>query len=191
MVALRLTHGDKGSVTVLWYDPLGFQASSHTINLENSWFIAYHKPKLDRPIRPGVWTVKVELSGNGNPLLMQESFLVVPLTHTEMRPMAFPQQVNAKRVPTSGKELFHSSFSSWKRNVTKTGTELEQWVDDLVVEHWGLRGFCRSSAHERQDGESSCGWLPYCASNQWSTLSPDPKSELPRLSEVGANGRIR
>jgi len=192
VLALRLASGDKGSVTVLWYDPLGAVVSSHSLSLEKDATVAYHDPKPERPLRPGVWSVKLELGEKGNPLLAQDSFLVAPLTHTSGREMTSPEKVNAKQVPTGGKELLHPSFPSWKRNVSKSGTELEVWLDELVSAHWKLRGYCRTSAQERSaDGDSVCGKIPYCVSTEWSTLSPDPKSELPRLSEVKSDGRIR
>ncbi len=199
-VALRLTTGEKGDLKVLWYDPLGVLVSSHTLGLEGSASVAHHKPKVDRPVRPGTWTVKVELATKGNPLLAQVSFLVVPLTHTNQRVLTSPQQVNAKRIPSSGKELLHPSFPSWKRNVVKSGPDLEQWMDELMSTQWLMKGVCRSGeprvkgdvlAGGADEEDSPCGRLDYCIATEWSSLYPDPKSELPRLSEVGANGRIR
>ena len=166
--------------------------SSHSVALEENWFVMYHTPKLDQPIRPGVWTVKVTMKNYGRPLLMQVNFLVVPLTHMDMKVMEFPQKVNAMKLATQGKEAL-PVFAAWKMNVTKVGSNLEEWVDDLVGKYWSLESYCRSNAKEgvMPSKESSCVWFPDCASTSWSTLSPDPKSELPSLTEVGADGRIR
>lgn len=190
MAALRLSSGGKGEINILWYDPMGIRVSFYSVVLEESWFVTFHKPKIDRPIRPGVWTVKVELKGLGGPLLVQVNFLVVPLTHASMHVMTYPQAVNAKRVRPQGKEEWMPAFAAWKMNVSKVGTALEEWVDELVAGQWTLERYCRNNAEEGV-GQSSCEWLPDCTSTTWSSLSPDPKSLLAPLSEVGADGRIR
>ncbi|KAG9334961.1 hypothetical protein JZ751_006184 [Albula glossodonta] len=68
-----------------------------------------------------------------------------------------------------------------KRNAGLTGAELERWVDSLVGEMWSAVDVCAT-------GPSACPVMQACTKTMWSSLSPDPKSQLgpPR-----ANGRIR
>lgn len=184
VVILRLSSGSKEIVNILWYDPVD-ASNSYTIALEVDSLVKYHKPNLDRPIRPGIWTVKVETDGYSNRLLMEVNFLVLPLTHKNMRLLENPQEINAIRAGHLGKKML-SKYSAWKANVTKVGTDLEEWVDSLVTRYWMLDGYCRSHAKEgvKGAGGSSCGWLSDCVSTAWSTRSPDTKSELPTSSKM-------
>ena len=189
---VHLNYAPKGSIKIVWYDAIGAMLSSHSVTIEGNLFTTTHRPKLSHPMRPGVWTVKVEAQGNGGHLLMHVKFLVVPLTHSNMRVMESPQDVNARKIePIGGKKS--SAFREWSMNVTKYGTALEEWVDFLVAKHWRLEGYCAGIVEERVEGGggSPCTWLPDCSSTAWSTLSPDPKSEIPPLTKVGLDGRIR
>lgn len=73
------------------------------------------------------------------------------------------------------------SVEQAKRNAALTGPELERWLDSLVGELWEAADVCAV-------GPSACPVMQACAKNPWSSLSPDPKSQLgaPR-----ADGRIR
>ena len=68
-----------------------------------------------------------------------------------------------------------------KRNAALTGPELEHWLDSLVHEQWEAADVCAV-------GLTACPVMQACSKNPWSSLSPDPKSQLrpPR-----ADGRIR
>lgn len=68
-----------------------------------------------------------------------------------------------------------------ERNAGLTGPALERWVDGLVAEGWAPVSVCAV-------GPGACPGLQACAKTKWSSLSPDPKSQLgpPR-----ADGRIR
>lgn len=68
-----------------------------------------------------------------------------------------------------------------KRNAALTGPELERWADGLVGELWEAADVCAV-------GPTACPVMQACPKNRWSSLSPDPKSQMgaPR-----ADGRIR
>ena len=186
VAALRLKGGVPGEVSIIWDDPVGERVSTFVMKLEASWFVSYHKPKVDRPIRPGVWTVSVQLNPKANgPILMEDKVLVVPITHESKLPLADPQSVNAKRTVTVKPSMNVEQFAVWRSNVSKTGHNLEQWLDSLVSRHWSIEGYCRTG---RERGEGKCSWLPDCASTNWSSFSPDPKSEM---GDIQPNGRIR
>ena len=179
VAAIRLSKGKMGEVVIVWDDPIGKRISTHTTKLEASWFVTYHKPKLDRPIRPGFWNCRIELTDGT--AVMETRFLVMPLTHEHMRIMDDPASVNAKWAdephPMESVEL-----TTWKENVRKTGQGLERWVDDLTEEGWKMEELCRTIPAE------GCTAIVDCSSTEWSTFSPDPKSEL---KDVQDNGRIR
>lgn len=180
VAAIRLNTGKTGEINVVWSDPTGKRVPPHTIKVETSWFVTYHKPKLERPIRPGIWNCRVELKDGT--AIMETKFLVVPLTHENMEPINNPLSVNAARVGDSQKDG-SQEFLEWKQNVQKTGTDLEEWLDKLVSDFWKVTGVCRTDANRDR-----CSHLVDCASTDWSTFSPDPKTEL---GEVKWDGRIR
>ena len=182
VAVVRVNPGQTGDINLVWSDPTKLQVAMHTVKVESGWFVTFHKPKLERPIRPGVWNVRVELkSGEA---IMERKFLVVPLTHENMRPLGNPAAVNAARLndphsPSIGAE----ELDEWKENVQKTGQSLEEWLDELVGDFWMIEQVCRTGA-ERDD----CAHFRDCANMEWSTFSPDPKSEI---GEIKQNGRIR
>lgn len=178
VAAIRLNTGKSGEINVVWSDPTGKRVQSYTIKIETSWFVTYHKPKFERPIRPGIWNCRVELK-DGTPIL-DTKFLVVPLTHENMAAMDNPASVNAARIHDSEESR---EFLEWKQNVQKTGTSLEEWLDKLVSDFWKLSAVCRTEANRDR-----CSYIVDCASTDWSTFSPDPKTEL---GEVRWDGRIR
>lgn len=181
MAALRLLSGKVGEVKILWDDPLGERVATFTMKLETNWFVSYHKPQLERPIRPGVWSVKVVLSDDT--LVVETTFLVVPITHEDMIPLPNPQAVNARRANTLRPGIDSREFLKWRSNVAKSGTQLEEWLDELVQKFWKMESLCRTDVDSGR-----CSWITDCRSTSWSTFSPDPKTEI---GEILPNGRIR
>lgn len=190
VAAVRLASGHYTQVVMTWDDPVGTRVSTYTMKLESSWVVTYHKPKLDRPIRPGLWSVRLEMTHGA--LLMQTDFMVTPLTHESKEPLLAPQSVNAKRAGAElGEGEKSEKFTSWKRNVFKSGADLEAWVDELVGGYWTVQDTCWTGGGGAGDpgggAGGECG-LSDCAKREWSTLSPDPKSEI---GEVQSNGKLR
>ena len=201
-----------------WVDPVGVVVSSYVMKMDASWFVAFHKPKLERPIRPGLWSVRLRgkgVAGGWAEPLFRTDFAVVPLTHENKKPLLSPQDVNAVRGRGRGVKGHEGEqlFGVWKRNASMSGARLEGWVDDLVFQYWAVGGYCVGSALASQSsfndnnnnnnnnnnnsdggggrgfkGEGCGDWMPDCHVIEWSTLHPDPKSEL---GEVRPNGRLR
>ena len=183
MVAIRLNPGKGGELNIVWDDPTGARVKTQNIKVESGWFVTFHKLKFDRPIRPGIWNARLELPDGT--AVMEREFLVVPLTHEKMKPMGNPPSVNAMRTSDSPQSPVSDSqvFLQWKDSALKTGESLEQWLDKLVADFWKIDGVCRTDADR-----DSCSFTRDCASTDWSTFSPDPKSEL---GEVNQDGRLR
>lgn len=68
-----------------------------------------------------------------------------------------------------------------KRNAGLVGARLDAWVDSLVSSVWSAVDICSV-------GPTACPVLQGCAQTAWSSLSPDPKSEL---GPVKPDGRLR
>lgn len=67
------------------------------------------------------------------------------------------------------------------RKAWLTGKELEDWADAAISTFWSAVNVCVSSP-------SACASLEICSKTSWSSLSPDPKSEL---GPVKPDGRLR
>lgn len=68
-----------------------------------------------------------------------------------------------------------------RRHAELTGSELEVWTDSELSSFWSVAGLCAT-------GPSTCPSLEPCRLTSWSSMSPDPKSEL---GPVKADGRLR
>jgi len=178
VASLSLSAGKQITVHIIWQDPIGLTVANFAMKLEASWYVTYHKPKLETPIRPGLWTVRIETEEGV--LLMKNEFLVVPITHHDKEMLNAPQAVNAKHTATASPVADTTVYEDWKSNVLKSGTDLELWMDSLVAQYWNIESYCRTDA--------GCTWIQDCSTTSWSTFTPDPKSEI---GEIRSNGRIR
>ena len=167
----------------MWHDPTGARVKAQNVKMETGWFVTFHKLKFDRPIRPGVWNARLELLDGT--AVMEREFLVVPFTHERMELMENPPSVNGARTSDSPQSPVSElrDFVEWRENVLKTGESLEQWLDKLITDFWSIEGTCRTDADR-----DSCSYIRDCSGTDWSTYSPDPKSEL---GEVRQDGRLR
>lgn len=68
-----------------------------------------------------------------------------------------------------------------KRNAALVGARLDAWVDSLVGSVWSAVDICST-------GPTACPVMQACTQTAWSSLSPDPKSEL---GPVKPDGRLR
>lgn len=68
-----------------------------------------------------------------------------------------------------------------QRRSQLVGQPLERWADGSVADFWVTSNVCAASA-------SPCPAAQLCSRASWSSLSPDPKSEL---GPVKKDGRIR
>ena len=69
------------------------------------------------------------------------------------------------------------------RNSLATGEQLLRWIDDLTFKFWTVRELCSV------DSSLSCPGIETCSKTTWSSLSPDPKSELGQVN--AETGRMR
>lgn len=68
-----------------------------------------------------------------------------------------------------------------RRHAELTGPALEAWTDGELSGFWSVAGLCAM-------GPSACPSLELCRLTSWSSVFPDPKSEL---GPVKADGRLR
>jgi len=175
VLAMRWLVGIAVEMRDEWYDSTGELAFSHRTKVEAHWLVSFSKPTLGKPLRPGVWSVRVLVA---NQITMETSFLVIPLSHKDKNLMDKPEVINAARMTdTHHNTITDEAFDYWRNGVILSGAPLMQWIDELLLKFWTFKSLC---------GPASCSAIPRCnASSNWSTLSPDPKSELSDVNNVG------
>ncbi|XP_062999541.1 xylosyltransferase 1 [Elgaria multicarinata webbii] len=185
--------GPNVTVTVIWVDPVNVIAATYDILIESSVEFTHYKPPLNLPLRPGVWTVKI--LHHWVPVA-ETKFLVSPLTFSNRQALrqdeamrlhggppknAYMEQSFQGLNPVLNIPINAAQVDQAKKSAALTGTMLENWVDSLVGSMWSAIDICST-------GPTSCPVMQTCGQTSWSSLSPDPKSEL---GPVKPDGRLR
>ncbi|CAI5792164.1 xylosyltransferase 1 isoform X1 [Podarcis lilfordi] len=185
--------GPNVTVTVIWVDPTNTIAATYDILIESSAEFTHYKPPLNLPLRPGIWTVKI--LHHWVPVA-ETKFLVSPLTFSNRQSIrqeeatrlhggppknAYMEQSFQGLNPVLNIPIDAAQVDQAKKNAALTGSKLENWVDKLVGGMWSAVDICST-------GPTSCPVMQACSQTSWSSLSPDPKSEL---GPVKPDGRLR
>ncbi|KAM8947297.1 xylosyltransferase 2 isoform 2-T2 [Pelodytes ibericus] len=189
----KWTHGANLTITVVWIDPTYIVAASYDITVDSDSDYTQYKPPLARPLRPGVWNVRLLHFWE---MLAEVQFLVIPLTVRNKNPLH-----KGDSWLHSGPPLGHYMEQSFqalsgilnlpsRAEIEKVadqksklrGRKLEKWTDDHLRQFWSVGGVCTKVL------SNTCPSLPICSDTHWSSLSPDPKSEL---GLVGLDGHLR
>lgn len=178
------TSGAGFTIAIAWIDPVNVIAASYDIEIPGTSYIGSHKPELKVPLRPGVWKVKLMLNWK---VVAETSFLVVPLTTFQNKPISLQQALLTNNGP---KGLYidkdFKDFSKVlqvnqsvliqkesKLNSKKIGQSLNRWVDTLTDKFWEFKNICTSSTNSL-----GCSNLDICEKTVWSSKCNDPKSEI-------------
>ncbi|NP_001165868.1 xylosyltransferase 1 [Danio rerio] len=185
--------GSNVTVTVVWIDPTNVIAATYDILIDASAEFTHYRPPLNLPLRPGMWTVRV--LHHWSPVA-ETRFLITPLTHHKHLPIRHEDALKMHNGPAKNsymEQSFHGlnpilnipvhlgQVEAAEHNAGLTGSELERWVDSLVGDVWSAVDVCST-------GPSGCPVMQTCRETVWSSLSPDPKSQL---GPPKNNGRIR
>lgn len=140
----------------------------------------------------GNWTLRLLYKWK---TIAETSFLIIPVTHTNpSTPIPDSKAAALHAGPPNNQYVsrdFHNFFDilnirEEERSIAKIkagydankgGEALRKWVDGLTVGVYRLGEACVT---ERVVG---CTDIPLCSQTRWSSLSPDPKSDLIRTSE--------
>ena len=74
------------------------------------------------------------------------------------------------------------ALSKANQNALHTGSPLKSWIDEVVSDMWHVSESCTETA-------SPCSSATICSKTRWSSLTPDPKSEIGKINPE--TGRIR
>ncbi|KAL3876733.1 hypothetical protein ACJMK2_034534 [Sinanodonta woodiana] len=178
--------GPDFSVTVAWIDPTGVIAAIQDVSIPTQTHIGYSKPQLKTPLRPGVWTTKLLYKLE---VVAETQFLVLPLAVLHGQPLRpsqahmihnGPNGLYASRDFKEFQDKLNVSVSENQNqkakaviNGMKTGESLSDWIDELSAKFWDVQESC-----SKQDIEETCPLLNVCTMSHWSSMYPDPKSEM-------------
>ncbi|KAM6904398.1 xylosyltransferase 2 [Xenentodon cancila] len=189
----KWARGPNLTATIVWIDPALVVAASYDITADVDAEYTHYKPPLQHPLRPGIWTVQVLRQWER---VAEVRFLVMPLTFNNKEPLRKEEDSWLHSGPPGNLYLDHnfqqlssvlklppqqSAMQLARRNAQLVGQSLEAWVDRTVGTFWVIDNLCATQ-------KSSCPNLVSCSKTSWSSLSPDPKSEL---GPVKSDGRIR
>uniref|UniRef100_A0A8C5GGV6 Xylosyltransferase 1 n=1 Tax=Gouania willdenowi TaxID=441366 RepID=A0A8C5GGV6_GOUWI len=181
------------TATVVWIDPTNVIAATYDILVDAAAGATHYRPPLAIPLRPGVWTLRVLHHWNQ---LGETHFLVAPLEFYRQQPIKKEDTLRLHSGPPGNsymEQSFHglnpllrlplslSAVEEAELNAGLTGSALSRWVDALLDKHWSVADVCSTTT-------SACNAVQHCQRTAWSSLSPDPKSEL---SAPRKDGRIR
>ncbi|KAL4657895.1 xylosyltransferase 2-like [Arapaima gigas] len=184
----KWARGPNLTATVVWLNPSHTVAASYDIKVDLEVEFTHYKPLLQHPLQPGSWTVRLLRQRER---VAEVRFLVVPLGFTRRQPL-HKDEDSGVLVGTSGSPNLEGqglqqvpqeepALEEAQRRQNMVGRPLEDWVDSVVGIFWVTGDICASKP-------SPCPMLGPCSKSTWSSLSPDPKSEL---GPVKSNGRIR
>ena len=192
-IALRHSwgHGNEVAVSVAWIDPSNVIAASFDMKIPPGLHISAHKPKFKKPLRPGIWTIKVFHKWE---TFAEVKFLIIPLTFFQERPITVSEVYASHNGPQGQYLEKDPDFSEFRKllkieNITeaetsaringrKIGKDLEKWVDSLTTEFWHIQNHC-----VLEQPISACPVLEKCQETAWSSMSPDTKSEITSVDE--------
>ncbi|TWW69609.1 xylosyltransferase 2 [Takifugu flavidus] len=189
----KWARGPNLTATIVWIDPALVVAASYDITVDLDAEYTQYKPPLQRPLRPGTWTVKVLKHWER---VAEVRFLVTPLTFKDKEPLRKVEDSWLHAGPPRDLYLEQSmqqlssvlqlprqepAMQEARRKAQLVDRPLQEWVDSSVGTFWVTGNICASQT-------SSCPALVLCSKTTWSSLSPDPKSEL---GPVKSDGRIR
>uniref|UniRef100_A0A1L8E2J2 protein xylosyltransferase n=1 Tax=Nyssomyia neivai TaxID=330878 RepID=A0A1L8E2J2_9DIPT len=169
------------NLTILWIDPTGNIGDISELHIEDNGgaSVNFAKGTLRKPITPGAWMVKVILKKT---TVATCRFLITPM---EFHSGEVIQPQKAVQINSgTPSEALHAS-SEWaphvatpeeratleekvRENAKKSGSDLTEWIDSLVGQFFIIREMC--SQHRMPHVEK-------CEDTQWSSFSPDPKSD--------------
>lgn len=198
---------EMANVTALWIDPVGNIAEVTEIAIDDQPNLIYFsKSSPVHPLQPGVWTIKLLQKGTA---VAQVKYLILPLEFLNQSPV----EEDKARIVNRGteNELNFGDSVEWDRHLLpreerlelmrksrehaqRFGWELEEWVDRLAKSFYLIHEYCvvvspgNSIVDREEDGNWDGGRFEQCSKTSWSSLAPDPKSDIRRRVTAPGSG---
>ncbi|TMW41144.1 hypothetical protein DOY81_013776 [Sarcophaga bullata] len=188
------------NLTLLWIDPMGRLQDFNELHIEDTQTdnINYSKALLKQPLTPGIWTAK--LIGR-SAIYAQTKFLITPLAlyNGESIGLERARTINAGDGLTLPDDFvlpqewlqYIPSFEEIDqlkkiaaRNALRTDEKLYEWIDDLTGKFFHIRETCAVNEAATKLTTAALNKLPICKETTWSSLAPDPKSDVYAIAEA-------
>ena len=179
---------------VVWVNPNGDvdyvaeeSLSNNSINKDTI------KPDFKTPVMSGIWTVMV-LNAQNNELLARIPFLIIPTENAIETVSVSNNNNNNKEERQSLAKLFRQTQSEEDKRLFELNHHCSKQNNKdkklcqkiLVTEFYVLESICHANSMEAKEDnhqKPSKHNIPLCEETLWSSLSPDPKSEISKFNE--------
>nr|XP_022917570.1 xylosyltransferase oxt [Onthophagus taurus] len=178
------------NITFLWIDPTGKPVDVNYITLDEGVLHSHQKSTLKQPFLPGIWTVMLIHKRNE---IARTNFLVTPLNYYQGNEIVDDQTT---KLLHSGSGVYKKvdvrwlkyTVTDWEqdrleqlsiKNSNVIGKELKDWIDSLVNKFYVFGDLCTIN-----ESIFCNDVVKRCANTNWSSLAPDPKSELDRFNRT-------
>ncbi|XP_033317275.1 xylosyltransferase oxt [Bombus bifarius] len=174
------------NLSILWVDPYGRLAEVNYIQLEETTLTGYVKPQFNEHLVVGTWHLFLVTDSL---LVTKMNFLVTPLGYWKNKKI---DAERAKEINNASANSYHiteemnkkwshllNSVNFYERtthttdNEIKINSNLDQWIDKLVQEHYEIDKICNANNAKLK--------LQKCINTYWSSLSPDSKADINNL----------
>lgn len=168
------------NVTLVLTDSLLRIAYAHNITVPQGMDnLVVTKVYLAKPMLPGQWKAKLVYQ---NVLVAETGFLVLPELYNQRKlasQLNSYSMTNNYRIAPDIKALYSDIVTTLDEKpsineslLAQYPSSLLQWADDFVDLYWKPHGACVLTPN------TGCDLIPVCNATNWSSFSPDPKSEI-------------
>lgn len=177
------------NVTILWINPIGQLVDAAESNIDDSStenVIHYAKLDYKHSMTPGEWTVKIIYKNN---IIGEYKFLVTPLEFITKERIT-EEKSKEINLGTINQAIHDSPWQKYLLTQSETNNllkssilnsqlmdeDLQNWIDNLVRKYYKVKDTCYV-----QSEKVSTNLYKNCRHTNWSSFSPDPKSDISLL----------
>ncbi|XP_065183647.1 xylosyltransferase 1-like [Sycon ciliatum] len=170
---VRYTTGQSLKLKVVFTSPSGKKQKVQHIDTNKDWSIADLPVDFQLSEEPGLWRADVEVLKPTAASLGSVHFVL------------FPRELEGNKEIVDAAGVQRAGLGPYVvlKDDMDVQQQLQDYVDSVTRQAWTISSHCAVSGSSRL-----CPSVSSCSKTSWSTLSPDPKSDLP---DIKANGRIR
>lgn len=187
---IKIDNQTNYNVTILWINPTGQLVDVTESNIDDSSTeIVTHYAKLDykHTMTPGEWSVKIIYKEN---IIGVCKFLVTPLEIITKEKITEEKSKEVNLGTISNQTILETPWQKYllsqseknyllKNSILNSkliNEELQDWIDTLVKKYYQVKDTCLI-----QSEKVLTNFYKNCKDTNWSSFSPDPKSDISLL----------
>ncbi len=168
------------NLTVVWINPTGKIADISDLHIEDTNTVTIHfgKTNMKQPLLPGQWVAKII---HRKSILAQCTFVIVPLDKTNTDSSYNDELIETDFYAGSNWNVFASPKNEIAlleqqaiADSRRVGLDLIDWIDSLVDRFFVVKSVCIVDENKKAMFDD----LPVCGQTNWSSMGPDPKSDI-------------